>query len=287
MVSAPVIWSEIYNEEEMGRLRGWLDGAATKAAGTPYAERVAFFRKWFFGPLEARFNEHQELKALWATMRPLYVDRFAVAPVIDGKPDDAVWSDAATACVGEMVTASQGGEPWAPEQKTCVQMGYDDHHVYVLIVCEETLIDGLRAAHRSRDDWDVCEDDSVEIFLDHRGTRKRYQHLAVNSLGCVADRSVHPGGADTSYNVPCRIKTWIDKHPEQGKWCVELAFPYRGYVVHDRWPARGVTWVANFTRTRRAHGGKAQLSTWSPHVQGAFNQPDKFGVVEFRGPTRK
>lgn len=78
-----------------------------------------------------------------------------------------------------------------------------------------------------------------------------------------------------------RTAASVREHPEGGKWYVELSAPFSAYVKTGK-VSPGDKWVVNVVRSRRAHGGEAQLSTLSPLVQGKLNQPDKFEVIEFK-----
>lgn len=276
------IWENIYSPAERERLTGWMDLAAAKVKGTDYAPHVALFRQRYFGPLQARWAQRMELEGLWKQLKPLPVDRFATPPVIDGRPDDSVWESAPADRVGTMVANAPDRKSKVPEQDTTVKLGWDDRNLYVLITCHENSIANLKAPKREFNDFGVGEDDEVEIFLDSSGARRSYQHYLVSAAGSLANRYVRDSVVTLAKAPGCQVKTWVYEHPERGVWYVEMAIQLGNQVPK---PKPGDRWMANFVRARNSVP-KTELSTWSPFVQGAFNQPDKFGILEFTSQER-
>jgi hypothetical protein len=77
---------------------------------------------------------------------PLPVYKISPSPRVDGAPDDPAWQNMPEERVFKMVTAEE--EPGVPGQDTSVMFGYDRRNLYILVVCEETNISGLKAPER-------------------------------------------------------------------------------------------------------------------------------------------
>ena len=278
------LWENIYNPAEMQRLSAALDSAEERVRDTAYAPRVDLFRRRFFEPLLARSRKRRELEALWESLVPLPVDRFAVPPVLDGRPDETVWTSAPAESVGTMVTSAADHPKATPAQGTTVTLGWDDRNLYILFACRETRLAQRQAPVRTFNDLGIAEDDEVEVFLDPAGARRGYRHLLINAGGALANRYVHNGVGTLASTPACRVQTWAAETGEGGTWYVEMAIPF-GYHVGGP-PQPGDRWVANFTRARNATE-KTEYSTWCPLVQGGFNQPEKFGIIVFTDRTRR
>lgn len=97
---------------------------------------------------------------------PLPVHKISPSPRVDGAPDDTAWQNMPEERIFKMATCSPDGEPGMPGQETGVMFGYDRRNLYMLVVCEETNISGIKAPEREDDDFDVANDDVVEIFLE-------------------------------------------------------------------------------------------------------------------------
>ncbi len=284
-VSEAAIWQEVYTPEEMGRLTALIEAAGAKTRGTDHAARVALFRERWFGPLERRWQDRRKLEAIWAAQVPLPVDRFATPPVIDGRPDDAVWRDVPADRIGVMVPAD-GGQGDRP--RTTVTLGYDRRNLYLLVTCDEPLIGGLKAPRRDRDDFDVATDDEVELFLDASALRRGFRHLLINAAGSLADRKVW-NNLPSEWDSRAEVAVRSDRHSSPPRWVVEAAIPLNTLWWTGQPPKPGERWVANFARARNVGDAAVrvpQLATWSEHVQGAFARPERFGLIEFTDRSR-
>lgn len=289
-VCATELWEEIYNAEEMGKIRTWMSAAKEKTKGTEYEKRVNFFIKWYFEPLENAFLAYQKQKKEFAELKKsqviLKVDYFSSPPVIDGRPDDNVWKLAPNDRVEKMVANDPAKESKEAEVITSVTLGWDNTNLYILVTCEEPDIKNITASRRKSDDFGICEEDSVEIFINSSDQGKRLCHIVVNAEGVIADRLV--AGFDVTWNSDAKIATFVYDHPEQGKWYVEMAVPLAKLPMNGP-PKPADQWAANICRNRpkKPAGGTCKSYTWSPFVQGAYAQPDKFGTLEFSSQERR
>ncbi len=197
--------------------------------------------------------------------------RCHVAPVLDGRLDDACWA------AGKWSTGFQLlGEPGrqAPAQ-TRFQFCSDGRRLFLAVRAEEPNLPGLKAVVTGRDQ-SVFRDDCVELFIDPDGDQVEYFHIAVNPLGTVYDSQVRQGGHvhTTAWNAGIEARSGR----EAGAWTVELAVPLAelGLTARSRQP-----WGVNLARERHA-GGTAELSTFVP-LNGGFHQPTQFAALRVQG----
>jgi hypothetical protein len=189
--------------------------------------------------------------------------RVAKPPVMDGKLTDGCWRAAIAS--SPFVLATGNG---FPEEQTVARLCWDDAYLYVGIEAGEPLLDPvLNMLHKVKAegtgrDANVFGDDCVELFL--QPPDRPYLHFAANS----ATGSYEGRGKDKSWNCDWQCQT------SRGKtsYTVELAIPFAalgGKPVGD--------WYWNVTRHRPQ---AKEYSTWSG-LQGAFHQPDQFGLLRF------
>jgi hypothetical protein len=104
-----------------------------------------------------------------------------VAPVIDGKVDDAIWQTATATSAFTQKTPNDGR---APSEKTTVRILYDDDALYVAFECEQTHTPVVqRLTRRDR----VVEADWVAFDVGTRSDGKSAFEFVVNASGVLAD----------------------------------------------------------------------------------------------------
>ncbi len=210
--------------------------------------------------------------AVPALAQPLMVvaTETAVAPILDGKLDDAVWKK------GEWYTdfTLLGEGLKRPEAQTRFQVALDGTNVYFAVSCLEPNMSRLVAFFTKRDDklwWDDC----VEIAVDPTGERTGYYHFIVNARGTVYDARSGPGGEGTAWD--CNVQTATARNEEA--WTVELAIP----LVELGWTAgsRG-EWALNVARVRRT--GKEELSSFIlTEGKGGLHRLAQFATLKLPG----
>jgi len=161
--------------------------------------------------------EAQDLKEVGRKFGPpvLWVARPSSPPTIDGKLDDAAWSEAKPVALGFAT-----GAWWAsPSQKTEARVLADEKALYVAVRCFESEPERLAPEGRERRGA-VIGADAVEIFLDpgHREKRFDYYHVIVTPKGKVYDGRGWEGEAWNS-------STTAAAGTFQGGWTVEAAVP--------------------------------------------------------------
>lgn len=194
---------------------------------------------------------------------PLYpVQPVDVAPVIDGKLDDACWSHLPSA--GPFV--DKNSKPVTPQ--TMLRFGYDKQNLYIAARIEEPEMDKVKANVTARDAG-VWMDDDLEIFLGTNGKATPFMVFRINSLGTLEETSMD---ADAKgFNVPWKGMATREKDA----WNVEIAIPFSS--LNSEAPAPGAVWRGNVGRNR-AHARK--ISSWC-RTPGQFANPDAFGQLYF------
>jgi len=198
-----------------------------------------------------------------------------VAPIIDGRLDDACWERAAVA--KDFFNFHSRDKA---EYQTTIRLLYDDRHLYFGYKCTEPELDKIKVEVAERD-GSVYNDDNVEIFLDpintaESRTGRKFFHLIINANGIVDDRA--PGYVEKGSK-----KLWSPKYPlatarGDGIWSLELALPLQ--ALHQE-AQMGRVWRLNFSRTRRLNGRvkPSEASCWAP-VFGGFHDSTKWGYLE-------
>ncbi len=185
-----------------------------------------------------------------------------VAPVIDGKLDDACWSHLPSA--GPFV--DKNSKPATPQ--TILRFGYDKQNLYIAARIEEPEMEKIKANVTERDGG-VWRDDDLEIFLGTKGKATPFMVFRINPLGTLEETSMDAGAK--GFNVP-----WEGKATrENDAWIVEIAIPFSSLDSDP--PAPGAVWRGNVGRNR-AHA--KSISSWS-RVPGQFANPDAFGQLYF------
>jgi len=201
-------------------------------------------------------------QALVAEQRSLVCTMVNSAPVIDGKGDDAIWSQAAEA--GNFLNLARGIRA---SNQTTVKMLCDGKRLYALLTCTEPKYGELKAYAIARDDQ-CWEDDAIELFLDTRNDKTTYKHIIVNCLGTIQDSDTRDG----LWNGDITTAAVRGK----GVWTVELSVGLES--LGGLTPKAGVTWGANVCRDRQPQ--PMEVSSWA-FVGNSFHNPQGFGSLVF------
>jgi hypothetical protein len=155
----------------------------------------------------------------------------AVAPVIDGRLDDAIWLERAP------VTDFWKMRPvddQPADERTEAWVAYDRRRLYVAIRAHEAHAGTVRGSLANRDD--IFADDVVGVLLDTFHDRRRGYLLFVNPLGVQAD-GVAALGQDDDMSIDLVWESAARR--DSGGSSVEIAIPFRSL----RFPSTEVqTW---------------------------------------------
>ena len=221
--------------------------------------------------------------------------------VVDGVGDEMAWQIAPE--VGEF-TRFQNKGSLTVEYRTTAKMLWDEDKLYFLIAVEDpdiwsTMTIGDRDC--------LCQEETVEIFIDPDGDGKDYAEIHVNCLNTVNeiwipknDFKYHDG---TPVDWPDLYSWELDKMvvavmnhgtvndgTDVDKGTVfEIAMPFKGFgkiAGSANIPPRpGDVWRININRYERPRTGddKIELSGWAPLDLRSYHVPDRFGFVTFTG----
>ena len=215
-------------------------------------DRLTTFRK----DAESSFRKPQKDKKRYAC------GRFTQTPVLDGKvAGDPGWKNAAQATG----FTALGNDTPIPKQ-TSFAMGYTSEALYVAVTCEEPQMGRLKA--ELKDAEDVWLDDSVELFLQPKGTDDCYQ-FAVNAIGSQASRLPFDPLERTS-------RRWqAQAHRGPDHWSVEIRIPWELFLTV---PEKGAEWTGNVCRNIFTSG--QPYWSWAD-LQAGFAEPQNFARIVF------
>ena len=203
---------------------------------------------------------HTDLAADYFTIIP----KASVAPVIDGKLNDAVWRSSVT--LPNFVSISDKN---SLTQQTQAKLLWDSKYLYLGVKCSESDIKRLVHVAKQHDS-SVWLDDCIEVLLDTANAHRICYHIMSNCAGVMADEScLAEGRFDMSWSSRSRVRTGRTG----GAWTIEMAIPFSSMGVA---PAQGLTLGMNVCRERAA--GTKEYNSWAP-TPGGFVQPARFGHV--------
>jgi hypothetical protein len=200
---------------------------------------------------------------------PVRIARFAAAPAIDGRLDDAVWRQAA---VLRDFYQIQPGDNIAPSKPAEVLLGYDSKYLYVGFRAPDEA-GKVRATVAKRDQ--IWDDDNLGIFLDTFNDQRRAYALFFNPLGVQADGIFTEGsGEDYSVDIVMESKGVVT---EDG-YTVEIAIPFKSLRYEA---GKDKIWRAHFTRRIKRFNN--ELNSWMPVSRdrsGFLNQTGQLTGLE-------
>ncbi len=156
------------------------------------------------------------------------IPRTEYPPVIDGKIDEATWTEALKFDNFKTLNPDYGKEP---SQKTVAYMIYDSENIYFAFRSFDTEPDKIKSSVSSRDG--MFQDDYVAIMLDTFGTMQEAYGFFLNPLGIQGDGMVNAdGNAEATFDMIWYSKGQID---EEG-FTVECKVPLQSI----RFPGKDV-----------------------------------------------
>ncbi|MFQ6036780.1 MAG: carbohydrate binding family 9 domain-containing protein, partial [Sedimentisphaerales bacterium] len=168
--------------------------------------------------------------------RSIAAVRTDTPPVIDGKIDDACWSQANVST--DFIDYRT--EQLAVEQ-TFVRVLYDNENVYIAFECLEPDPNRIVAIER-RYDQSLREEDYVSVRLDTFHDHRCAYIFTTNTLGTRYDARIGLFGYDDTWGCDWLTACSVEKD----RWFAEIAIPI-GNMRFE--PKNDVTWGVNFSRT--------------------------------------
>ncbi len=243
---------------------------------TVYGQRVALFGEG----LASLRNRYEQVKAGRVGVPTYTVSREAEdmsGIVIDGKLDEAFWSD----LPGVLKELHTGEDVVYP---TTFKIGVHDHNLYVGILCKDNPGEPLSIGGRARNDFAIWQGDVIEILLET--PEHSYYQIAVNPAGAVADLDRSAGLAHgVNWDAQAEVAVHVDE--EAGYWSVEARIPFTPssqdplHQVVGPTPSAEQPWHFNICRQRtRDQGANMEMSAFSPTGERGFHHILKFGKLE-------
>ena len=219
--------------------------------------------------------------------------------VINGVTDEFAWQLAPE--VGEFTRFQKKGD-LTVKHRTTAKMIWDEDNLYILVAVEDpdiwsTMTVGDKAC--------LCEEETVEVFIDPDGDGYDYAELHFNCLNTINDIWIPQKTFKYRDGKPV---DWIDlfawnltrmqhgvmnygtvndkSDVDQGT-VYELALPWKGFGKiggkANLPPKPGDVWRININRYERSRSGDidVELSGWAPLDLNSYHVPERFGYVRF------
>jgi len=192
-----------------------------------------------------------------------YCRRVSVAPVVDGRLDDACWKGG-PAIDGLVLRGSTA----LASEATRVYLVYDAAGLYAGFRCTEPDMAKLKLTEASMP-W---RNDSVEVLVGTDRDRQEYYHFILDAAGGRYESKDGLAAESPGASWNGAWKSAVAKG--DGCWTAEFFIPAATVKLRFR---EGMALRANFARNER---GLPELSSWGPRV-GQFGNAMNFGNVVF------
>jgi hypothetical protein len=212
---------------------------------------------------------------------PRYEVKRTASPVtIDGKLDDAAWTQAAPPVTLQFLWDQQTGA----KQKTAARVVWDAQALYIGYDAEDA---DINARFEQRDD-PTYRDDAVEFFVNPDPKQEVvYYGFEMNVRGVLYDylnynsRTLFKRWDATGVKIATSIRgTMNERTDTDSGWSLEVMIPWANFEeLSRRPPAAGTVWKANFNRWDGVEPNR-RMSIWSdpqnttswPHVPARFGE---------------
>jgi hypothetical protein len=213
-------------------LQVWLDEARHSelkaqlaTAESLYAKTLSYFPQSKRGNYRlARFyydngRIQEGLQRLRQHGMLLDVPRFSQPPVIDGRLDDEVWSQAAEADTFYQLSFEHVAAVVSP-LKSRLYLGYTDEALYIGFYGYDEKPEDLMVSAKNFDD-NVWWEDVIEIFMDANFDHVSYAQVGITSVPVVADKWYPDGFSATVGNTDWSAGFEVATHVGQDYWSIE------------------------------------------------------------------
>lgn len=149
-----------------------------------------------------------------------HITRAVEAPIIDGVPDEEVWSGALVIDDFRQVEPVEGGEP---SERTEVRLLLDRTHLYVAFRCFDRSAQEIIATEMKRD-ASLGADDYIRLVIGPFFDRRNGYLFEMNALGARADALIEDNeGVRRDWDGIWSGRASID----EAGWAVEMAIPFK------------------------------------------------------------
>ena len=193
--------------------------------------------------------------------KTLRIARAATPPVIDGRPDDAVWQTAPLIDDFHQVRPSDGGQP---SERTEVRLLYDDDYLYIGVRLFDSEPDKI-TRNVMRHGNALGQDDRLAIVIDPFNTGRNGYRFETNANGVRHDMLyTNTSELQRDWTVIWETQSNVD---ETG-WSFEMAIPFKSLPFNPNID----TWGFNFARGIRRRGEEvvwvSRNRTYNPNIVG-------------------
>ena len=146
-----------------------------------------------------------------------YAIRAEVAPVIDGKDDDAIWREAPPITAFQQWQPTEGKEP---RFRTEAKVAYDAANLFVFVRAFDPHPDSIIKILERRDSY--TPSDMIWLFIDSYHDRRTGFEFGVNAAGVKMDQAIYDdGNEDSAWDGVWDVATRIDSLG----WTAEFRIP--------------------------------------------------------------
>lgn len=169
---------------------------------------------------------------------------------VDGILDEQIWSEADRASRFHRVLPTDTGYA---QSQTEVMLTYDAKHLYLGIICHDTL-PGVRPVESLRRDWSFGNNDNFIVFIDTYNDYTNGFGFGVSAAGAQWDGNHGEGG----FIMQAWDIKWMSAVQNyQDRWVAEFSIPFRSL----RYRENAQEWGINFSRLDLKTSEK---SSWAP-----------------------
>ncbi len=188
---------------------------------------------------------------------------YSEAPKIDGYLTEEVWKKAQIISDFLQKYPDNGKEP---TEKTEIQIGYDDHALYVAVRAYDSEPDKIRALLTRRDK--NSQSDWINIKIDSRYDRRTGYKFCVNPAGVKRDYFLYDDAeSDESWNAIWQVETRIDRLG----WTAEFRIPFS--ILRFPQKERHLWGINIFRKISRKNEGLEWIYT----PRGVYGNVSRFG----------
>ncbi|MBO5791183.1 MAG: DUF4838 domain-containing protein [Lentisphaeria bacterium] len=264
-----MLWNEIYSPAFRKELDGLLKKAAVKCAKDPDSlKRIAFMRREFYDRLQQGAENYRKTTAdveAWKGYMPQL--KAGEKITVDGKGTEKAWS----AAPAHYLLPNSSVKSEAVEVRTFFKALRDKENFYFYVECEEPETAKMSSLKRKFDEFNIWEDNTIEIFLNPSGDRKTGYQMLFNSMNCLSDNRFKLKTMDWKWNSKAEHK--VSVVPGK-KWCLEVRIPRNTMEVCKE------RLIANVMRSRVIAEKRSPFDTWSPKINNS-QYVDNYGILEF------
>ncbi len=176
--------------------------------------------------------------------------------VLDGRLDDAAWTNAAPASGFTMWDPNRGEDP---SEETVFKVAYDEDAIYFGVACHERDPKNITKTLSRRDS--NAGSDIVSIYIDPYYDRTTGYNFRVNPLGVQEDAYMYNDGSrDSDWDAVWQAETYED---ESG-WYAELRIPFSSI----RYRESSDRWGLQVYRYMHGRGEDTAWVTWDRDTSG-------------------